>query len=645
MSRLVVLSLFAFLSSSLSAAETETIETLLGGSILEPGTSLQEVQQFTSSRVPRVPDVQSPEEWTAWSQQLREKTLREVVLRGEAAAWAQSATKPEWLDTIDGGPEYRIRKLRFEAVPGMWIPALLYEPKKLVGQVPVFLNVNGHDGRGKSADYKQARCINLAKRGIIALNLEWVGMGQLRTDDFVHYRMNQLDLCGTSGIAPFYLSMKRGLDILLAHENADPTRVGVAGLSGGGWQTIFISGLDSRVTLANPVAGYSSFRTRAYFQSDLGDSEQTPSDLATVVDYTHLTAMRAPYPTLLTNNDRDQCCFAAGHALPLLLQAARPKYRLFGAQDNLWVHINHLPGSHNFLQDNREALYRFLAAHWFPRQNFPVREIDCREEIQSAEKLSVPLPENNAGFHSIAQKLMASLPQEIPREKPLSIAKQRSRLEKLVRSQGAKLSATSSRPIDSDGHLTFRIGEEWTVPGTVISAKKPTRIVVLVSDGGRRTTASVVAQLVKEGARVVAIDPFYFGESHIPQRDFLYGLLVATVGERPLGIQVDQIRAICRTLASQNPGLPVQIHALGRRTGLGALMAAALEPKAVQQVTIVGGLSSLKQIIEENLQVREAPELFCFGLLKEFDIPQIESLVTAKIVHQQPGKTKPTISR
>ena len=40
--------------------------------------------------------------------------------------------------------------------------------------------------------------------------------------------------------------MTRGLDLLLAHEHADPTRVGVTGLSGGGWQTIFISALDSR---------------------------------------------------------------------------------------------------------------------------------------------------------------------------------------------------------------------------------------------------------------------------------------------------------------------------------------------------------------------------------------------------------------
>jgi hypothetical protein len=54
-----------------------------------------------------------------------------------------------------------------------------------------------------------------------------------------------------NGVALHYLSQKRGLDILLAHPNADPSRVAVTGLSGGGWQTIFISSLDPRVTLSS----------------------------------------------------------------------------------------------------------------------------------------------------------------------------------------------------------------------------------------------------------------------------------------------------------------------------------------------------------------------------------------------------------
>ena len=169
-------------------------------------------------------------------------------------AWRDAKTKFELLDTIPGGPGYSIRKLRYEALPGLWIPGLLYLPEKITGKVPVHLAVNGHDGVGKAAPYKQIRCINLAKRGVISLNLEWLGMGQLRTPGFAHYAMNQLDLCGSSGIAPFYLAMSRALDILLALPEADPTRVAVSGLSGGGWQTIFISSLDTRVTLANPVA-------------------------------------------------------------------------------------------------------------------------------------------------------------------------------------------------------------------------------------------------------------------------------------------------------------------------------------------------------------------------------------------------------
>src|SRR5256885_5993476 len=242
----------------------------------------------------------------------------------------------------------------------MWFPALLYEPITLTGKVPVALHVNGHEPTGKAVAYKQIRCINLAKRGMLVLNTEWIGMGQLRGTNYYHYRMNQLDLCGTSGLAPFYLAMKRGLDILLDHKNADPERVAVAGLSGGGWQTIFISSLDARVKLSNPVAGYSSYLTRTRFFEDLGDSEQTPCDLGTVVDYAHLTAMMAPRPTLLTFNAKDNCCFASPHAMEPLMAAAAPAFKLYGKENYLRAHVNYDPGTHNFGLDNRQALYRMF---------------------------------------------------------------------------------------------------------------------------------------------------------------------------------------------------------------------------------------------------------------------------------------------
>ena len=183
--------------------------------------------------------------------------LEKVVLQGEAKSWRDAKTRVEWLDALTG-PGYRIKKLRYEAIPGLWIPALLYEPEKLSGKVPSVLNVNGHEGTGVSTPYIQMRCINLAKRGILALNFEWYGMGQLRTETFQHYRMNQIDLTGTSGVALHYFAQKRAIDLLLAHPNADPQRLAVTGLSGGKWQMISITLLDKRVRLANPVAGYAA---------------------------------------------------------------------------------------------------------------------------------------------------------------------------------------------------------------------------------------------------------------------------------------------------------------------------------------------------------------------------------------------------
>jgi len=307
-----------FLSAPVSApaADEAQVKAILSRELVGSVLPMAEVQRYCETRVPHMPPVQTAEQWQAEADRLRAAVLEKIVFRGEAAAWRDAATKVEWLETIPGGPGYRIKKLRYEALPGLWIPALLYEPENLSGKVPAVLNVNGHvGGPGKAYVPKQLRCINHAKRGMLSLNVEWVGMGQLGGGGFSHARMNQLDLCGTSGLAPFYLNMRRGLDVLLSLEHTDPERVAVTGLSGGGWQTIFLSALDLRVKLTNPVAGYSSFITRAYHLSDLGDSEQTPNDLATLADYTHLTAMMAPRPTLLTKNVKDDCCFASGHAL------------------------------------------------------------------------------------------------------------------------------------------------------------------------------------------------------------------------------------------------------------------------------------------------------------------------------------------
>ncbi|MGE5194534.1 MAG: alpha/beta hydrolase family protein, partial [Deltaproteobacteria bacterium] len=593
------------------AGGKEDVQELLGRPILKPEQTVSEVQNFCAGRIPPLPQPGSVAEWEKIANVLREQTLQNTVYRGKAAGWRDAPLKVDWQETIPGGPGYRIRKLRYEAVPGMWIPALLYEPDNIAGKVPVFLNVNGHDPVGKATEYKQMRCINQAKRGVIALNVEWVGMGQLRTDGFAHGRMNQLDLCGTSGLAPFYLSMKRGLDILLAHENADPTRVGVAGLSGGGWQTIIISALDTRVTLSNPVAGYSSFITRGKNFSDLGDSEQTPVDLATTADYSHLTALLAPRPTLLTYNLNDNCCFKADHALPPLLAAGRPFFQLYGKNNNLQYHVNAEPGDHNFQKENREALYRMIGLYFFGGdQNFDATEIPSKEEIKTADELRVELPEKNADFNTLALDIAKDLPRDAELDAKLdSVASwqtsRRKALLEIVRTMRSydaqgEVAGEESKGLFKAVQWKLKLDGDWTIPVVELTRGEPTETVVLVADEGRTSTAEAVLTLLDSGRRVLTVDPFYFGESKLGQRDYLFGLLVSTVGERPLAVQAGQVVAVARWSMGQHKSGPVTLVAHGPRTSLFALVAAAVEEKGVARVELHGSLGSLKEILEQN---------------------------------------------
>jgi dienelactone hydrolase len=620
-------------------ADAPDLPAILATPILDPNLSLAEVQAFCEARVPQMPKVAGVAEWEQHAAKMRADVLDRIVFRGDLAkSWRDAKTKVEWLDTIDGGPGYKIRKLRYEALPGLWIPALLYVPDNVTGKVPAVLNVNGHDPKGKAAPYKQLICINQAKRGMLALNVDWIGLGQLTGPDYSHNRLVQLDLCGTSGLSVFYLSMSRALDLLLAHENTDPARVAVTGLSGGGWQTIVISALDTRVTLTDPVAGYSSLRTRARNMTDLGDAEQTPNDLATVTDYAHLTAMMAPRPTLLTYNAKDDCCFASAHALPPLLEAAGPVFELYGTRESLRSHVNHDPGNHNYERENREAFYRMVRDHFYAGDaGFKVEEIPSEAELKEYEALVVDLPGERVTFNTLAVAAAKGLPtDDAPNGDPQWNERRRARLREVVRYDELSITAAERAGDAVTGGVAvtswrLKAGAAWTLPAIELARAdaKPTAVAIVVSDAGRAGSAEHVRRLLDGGHRVITVDPFGIGEAKVP-RDYLLHLLVAAVGERPIGVQAAQLNAVARWARQTHPDQPVTLVASGPRTSASALIAAALEPDATAAAELYGSLKSFRNLIEESRSVEEMPEMFCFGLLEAFDLPQIAAIAAPK---------------
>jgi hypothetical protein len=604
------------------------LEALLQHTILPADLPMREFQLFCLPKVPKMPTVKTQAEWQAYADQTRRDVLDKVVFRGALAKqWRDARTKVEWFDTLEGGTGYSIKKLRYEALPGLWIPALLYQPDKPAAKMPVHLALMGHNyGDGCAAQDQQVRCINLAKRGIASLNVEWLGMGQLRADGFAHGRMNQLDLCGVSGLAPFFLSMSRGIDILLALPKADPARVAVSGLSGGGWQTITISSLDTRVMLCNPVAGYSSFATRAEFGTDLGDSEQTPNDLATIADYKQLTAMMAGRAALLTYNARDNCCFAADHALPPLLDAAEPVFKLYNQTGRLRSHINTDPGTHNFEIDNRQAFYGMIGDTFFPGDaSFSAKETPCETEVKTKDQLHVPLPTENFDFHQLALTAAKDLPRD-----PAQAT--RAKLRKIVSYPSVGVVASKAGQETRGGiqavFWKLRVSDAWTIPVTELTRGDAKTTAVVIADAGRKSAAKEIEVLLNSGHRVLAVDPTFMGEASLGARTYLHILLVATLGQRALGIEAAQVAAVSDWCLEMFGTRPV-VHTIGPRSSLAALVAKAMEPHTMGELKPTEHIEDLHGILRNNWTVQDKPEMFCFGLLEHFNVRELKALAAS----------------
>jgi hypothetical protein len=602
------------------------------------------------------PSEVDPATWEQKSQALREQILNEVVFRGEAKKWQTLPLKVEYLDDTLGGPRYRIRKLRFEAVPKLWIPALLYEPIEIKGKVPAVLNTNGHDIKGFQAPYKQLHCINQVKRGMIAINVDWLGFGQLNGAGYRHDQMNKLDLCGTSGLAVFYLAMSRALDVLTSHPKVDPARIAMTGLSGGGWQTIFLSALDTRITLANPVAGYSALATRATHPAEIGDSEQVPPGFGAVADYLDLTALLAPRSFLLTYCEKDDCCFQAPHALPPLMEHIRPIYEKLGRPDRWGTHINYDPGTHNYKEDNREAFYRFIGKQFFSNDtSFDTKEIPSEEEVKSADELRVPLPEQNADFTTLAKEVSLSLKpawrdgSDPESNKPNLYADQlRSRIElgppKIEKSHEIENHCIIER---RRGYLPCR----WAVrhrnppgPSSNIYVDGPSipfveyvqtrnvNVTIVISDQGKERSTAVVDRLVTECHRVFAIDLAGFGECTFPS-PYIQSF-VDTFSLCPLPIQSAQLYEFIRYVLNIAPSKAISIVAEGPRSSTIALLTvAAMPPYEVVTLELSQPLASLHQLVSDPAGISSRPELFCAGLLAHTDISDaVKNLLVKRLV-------------
>jgi len=266
---------------------------------------------------------------------------------------------------------YAIEKLVYESRPGYYVSANLYVPNGK-GPFPVVLQPCGHSPNGKAYGPYQTLCRGFARKGFMVLIYDPVSQGERSHQ----YRLNEgldeiADCCREHNLAGNQMTLigdffgawrawdgMRSLDVLLARPEADRTRVGVTGCSGGGTLTAYLSALDHRFTMAAPDCFITTYL--ANLENELpADAEQIPPGILKAgMDMADFLIARAPRPTILLG-EADDAFDARG--LEKTLARARKVYALLGAPDAIRCTIG--DGDHGYWKGAREAAYGFFMDH------------------------------------------------------------------------------------------------------------------------------------------------------------------------------------------------------------------------------------------------------------------------------------------
>lgn len=636
-SLLIAVIVCSFAVVSAFADDLPPVDVALQAPVQNASVTAYQLQRYLMKRISELKVPANASEWNKQASALRSHILNDIVYHGWPREWVDAPPQFEQTAVIETSHGYRLRKFRYQVVPGFYSSAILYEPDTIAGPAPAILNVIGHEPNGNAAEYEQKRCINFAKRGVVALSLIWMGFGELSQPENGHDYTARLDLAGTSAVGLFYLSMKRGLDFLASLPQVDPKRLGVTGLSGGGWQTVVLSGLDERVAVAVEVAGIGAQQSNLIRPGDTNEVEESPTDFTVGEDYPFLIALRAPRPTLLVHNAEDDCCFRADLVKPYIYEKVKAVFGVNGDPSALGWHENRDPGTHNYQRDNREQAYAFFSKYFHLTGSS--QEIPSDAEIRTPQELAAGLPANNltvaALASQIASRLVRPLAPSDPELREGWKSAQRQQLTSVLKIEPVTLE--NAWRMANSKHLglqtlsyRFDMTNQLSATGvwlSAISSLDNAPATIILNDSGYKASGNAATARIDRGEQVLALDTIFNGATKPEESDpGAWAMMTTTDGKRPLGLEVEQLLAVARWFREHSGQAKIRLQTVGIRSQIVAQIAAALSPDLFNTIVSDDAIDSLGSLMKGPLLFRSYPELFCQDLYKYFDIDLFTSM-------------------
>jgi hypothetical protein len=318
---------------------------------------------------------------------------------------------------------------------------------------------------------------------------------------------------------------------------------------------------------------------------------------------------------------------------PLIFDAIRPIFALYGKEDDLAWHENRDPGTHNYQLDNRMAAYDFFARHFnLP----PIKEQPgINADVLSYSDLVVGRPATNMNIVTLSRNLASQIKRDPLPADATAREGERSKLGYILRYRPVKIDrvwttgVTKHAGVETKSHL-FTTAEGltsnavWLKP---IGAPDTAPLTIVLDDRGKQAASSRVAAALNRGEQVLALDLPFFGSAW-PDRAWEHQQMLNTIGDRPLGLEAAHLIGIANLLKQRVAVSGVRLETSGMRSQVVALIAAALEPSLFSAVEVREGMPSLGYLIEKPVKFEDAPELFCLDLYRFTDLDRLTALAS-----------------
>jgi cephalosporin-C deacetylase-like acetyl esterase len=292
---------------------------------------------------------------------------------------------------------YRIEKLQYESLPGLYVPAHLYIPDNIVNPAAAILYVNGHSPT-QNVRYQHYPS-KFAELGFVCLIIETIQFGEVYGHHHGCYANGWFNWY-SRGYNPGGVELWnaiRGLDLLASRPEVDAERMGVTGISGGGSQSWYIAAADSRIKAVAPVCGASTLKAHIEKRTVDGHCDCMMPTNTYLADFQNIGALIAPRPLLIAQADRDG--MNTIESIRELHSDIKKLYDLYGESDK--ISLVETPGGHSYHQISREKIHSFFIKHLMGKDVSPEEAGDVdlsKENLLTAEELKVyteGIPEND----------------------------------------------------------------------------------------------------------------------------------------------------------------------------------------------------------------------------------------------------------